>query len=424
MKFANQFFEQPLFPFILWMLLYYLSGIISDNLSPMDVDIYIVWFPAGVATTAFLLSSWYRWPLLLVGFVLLNLCFESGVEGHLATSLLHSFSSMPTSIMIAWLVRRYARQGDDLQTIMLWLMVTFFVSLADAAFFSIGINRIQGNHAKELFWDGFITDFTGIIFTTIVLMGLVNRRLLNEFGEQRRVFAGGVVLILLCISALAIFSGTAQRLYVGGDIVHMSLTCLPIALCVALSLLWGNRGGSLALLVLSSISIYFTKNEQGPFFIQGLYRYEPILLIQGYLSMSALLIVFLRILNRGIYHFDDTSGQHATYLLNINSGEIEWGNISQDLTGMDMHALTDKLRVLQRVHQDDRKKLMCHWLPECSNAGLPVLTFRIRDEEGNWLVIEDRRRFLMKQPPPAMVVGNWFVTNSKLRCYDNKDTNE
>ncbi len=45
----------------------------------------------------------------------------------------------------------------------------------------------------------------------------------------------------------------------------LSLLCIPILLAVTLSMLWGNRGGSIALLILATITIYYTRNQQGPF---------------------------------------------------------------------------------------------------------------------------------------------------------------
>ncbi|WP_432319647.1 hypothetical protein [Yersinia enterocolitica] len=45
---------------------------------------------------------------------------------------------MPSTMLIAWIVRYYSRQGDDLHVVLMWIFSTIIVSLLDALFFSLG----------------------------------------------------------------------------------------------------------------------------------------------------------------------------------------------------------------------------------------------------------------------------------------------
>lgn len=65
--------KMPFVAIIGWLLLYYVTGEISEILTPPNAEISVVWFPAGVATTAFLCMHKRQWPILLFGFIVLNL---------------------------------------------------------------------------------------------------------------------------------------------------------------------------------------------------------------------------------------------------------------------------------------------------------------------------------------------------------------
>lgn len=129
-------------------------------------------------------------------------------------------------------------------------------------------------------------------------MGLINthfKRVVPSF--KINIVWGSIVFILLIISTILIFNDTAIQIYHSyfhhhRNTAKLSLLCIPILLAVTLSMLWGNRGGSIALLILATITIYYTRNQHGPFYLHGLFRHESLWLIQGYLTVISLLMVF------------------------------------------------------------------------------------------------------------------------------------
>lgn len=402
-----------------WLLLYYVTGEISEILTPENSDISVVWFPAGVATTAFLCMHKRQWLPLLVGFIVLNLILNGFDSEQITLSLIYAALAVLSCIAIAWIVRRYAQRGDDLQLILLWLSATIIVSFADAVLFSISLYWLDNTSLNDIFWDGFIADITGNIFATTVIMGLINthfKRVVPSF--KINIVWGSIVFILLIISTILIFNDTAIQVYHSyfhhhRNTAKLSLLCIPILLAVTLSMLWGNRGGSIALLILATITIYYTRNQHGPFYLHGLFRHESLWLIQGYLTVISLLMVFLRVVARSTHRIDDTQGaykpQHLVYQLNLDNGGIEWGSTDCSYPKADLIPLSDLRQIMESIHPDDREKLARHWEQEQAQTTLPIITFCLKDKEGRWWNIEDRGSVIFSHNKPVMIVGNWFI---------------
>ncbi|MGG4674250.1 MASE1 domain-containing protein [Providencia sp. Me1] len=402
-----------------WLLLYYVTGEISEILTPENSDISVVWFPAGVATTAFLCMHKRQWLPLLIGFIVLNLILNGFDSEQITLSLIYAALAVLSCIAIAWIVRRNAQRGDDLQLILLWLSATIIVSFADAVLFSISLYWLDNTSLNDIFWDGFIADITGNIFATTVIMGLINthfKRVVPSF--KINIVWGSIVFILLIISTILIFNDTAIQIYHSyfhhhRNTAKLSLLCIPILLAVTLSMLWGNRGGSIALLILATITIYYTRNQHGPFYLHGLFRHESLWLIQGYLTVISLLMVFLRVVARSTHRIDDTQGaykpQHLVYQLNLDNGAIEWGNTDCSYPKADLTTLSDLRQIMESIHPDDREKLARHWEQEQAQTTLPIITFCLKDKEGRWWNIEDRGSVIFSHNKPVMIVGNWFI---------------
>ncbi|AHM72827.1 MASE1 domain-containing protein [Yersinia hibernica] len=411
-------FTQKIITIAIWTLIYYLSGVISLKFDEPASNISIVWFPAGVATAAFLCSRWRQWPVLLGCFVIINLVLDSSLKENYILSLAYAFLSMPSTMLIAWVVRRFSRRGDDLHTVLMWIFSTIIVSLLDALLASIGFVLFGKGTFEEIFWVGFVADVTGIFFATTVIMGFFNIQFRTHISPVKNKLSGSIIWLLLCLFTLLIFNNSLKEfsgaiLHIHNDMLIFTFACLPIILAVMLSISWGNQGGSIALLTLATIVIYYTGQGYGPFFIKGLHHGEPLLLVQCYLTATALLMVFLRVLTRSTHHFDETSGvQHAVYQLNLSTGEIEWGHLSDELASIDPTIMSKMNKLIEQIHPDDKNKVLEHWSSSGKQQHLPQLDFRLSIQEGHWVTITDSESILFSHHEPRMIIGNWHITRS------------
>ena len=195
-----------------------------------------------------------------------------------------------------------------------------------------------------------------------------------------------------------------------GAAVYFILACLPIALALAVCVTWRSPGGSIALLVLGSIVVNYTDQKTGPFYVPGLLEGEPLLLAQSYLSITALLVVVIRLMTQSAKPYDPQTGRlggdGVMYQLHPETGDILWDDNLDSLLDIGTRPLGTIEQVLARVHPEDREKLKQHWSPD-TRTHASSLAFRIDKGNGDWLTLYDQSPGAMRDARGQVFVGNW-----------------
>lgn len=405
---------------LLWGLTFYLAGLASLKFDAPDSTIALMWFPAGVAVAAFLSARWRDYPTLLVLFTLTTILLDE--QWHSPESFVlsvgYAFLSMPASIVIAWIVRRFARLNDDLHVILLWIVATLIISALDALVVGGGYALLHGQPLLNTVWFGFIADVTGIVFATTIVMGFINKRGPRVATHRMARISGLALWLVLCAITASIFDLTSSGLTTDIAALYFGLACLPVVFVMILAMLWGNRGGSIALLTLGSIVIYHTDRHRGPFFIDTFGSAESLLLALSYLSAAALLVVFIRVIRRSNSSFDpDTgrlAGQGVFYRIEPASGALHWeGELSTLLGPVEPELWTHAEQVLQRVHPLERNQLYAHWFASTLEKRGPLL-FRIQVPDGEWVTLVDSGGVHITQNEEDAIVGNWQASHYHL----------
>lgn len=212
-----------------------------------------------------------------------------------------------------------------------------------------------------------------------------------------------------------------SRIILGSHACHCTLLWFGLSthrdsydnLCIL-----GNLGGSVALLTLGAIVIYFTDQHQGPFFLKSLTYTESLFLALSYLSATTLLVVFIRVLRRSTRNHDPETGRivgnGVFYRLNTSSGSFIWENDLSILLGSMKHGALDNVeKVLQRVHLRDKEKLRSHWIA-CSQDKRGSIIFRIQTFNDRWITLVDTGSVHTVLDGEDIIVGNWQVSRYHL----------
>lgn len=407
---------------LMWALAYYVTGIISLQLDDPVAQVAVVWFPAGVAVSAFLISQRSHWPLLFAVLLTARFFLDFQWRHNWVSTLVHSCLELSAAICIAWLVRRFGRRNDYLHVIVLWIVATVIVSGVEAALTDTWLSFMRDVPLKSLLWVTWIANITGVIFATIAIMSLLHDDLnVCRSGWLARL-TGLTAFVLMCLSTWLIFDINSPWLKSGitdsaGSAMNFALACIPIIFCVVVSVTWTGRAAALALLTLATLVIHHTDNGRGPFFLKGLNPGETLLLAQCFLCATALLIVFLRVLAKSARRYDlDTcqaAGAGVMYRLHPESGEIYWDDNLREVLGIDAPALSTVNDVLERVHPKDREKLRRHWSTQQRRQGCASLTFRLTAQGSDTRAIYDITSGLMADSTGEVVLGNWQITHYK-----------
>lgn len=403
----------------LWCLAYYATGVASLAFDDPSSKMAVIWFPAGISVSAFLISRRAHWPMLFVAFMIARILLDPHEWSRFPTTLLLSALALSGSVAIAWLVRRFARSGDELHAILVWLLSTVFIC-AIQALLRTGWMMLVGNTEQYSLLSHWMSAVNGVFFATIVVMNVLHSNLRQFPTSTWEKFAGGVGLILLAINTWYIFGAPPGWLaqIIGTDpgaAIYFILACLPIALTLAVCVAWRSPGGSIALLVLGSIVVSYTDQKIGPFYLPDLLEGEPLLLAQSYLSITALLVVCVRVMTQSARSYDLNSGRlpgdGVMYQLHPHTGEILWDENLESLLDVGATPLNTLQQVLERVHPEDREAFTRHWsLKTKPSNRMSSFAFRISNPNGDWLTIHDQSPGVMRDAQGQVIVGNWQIS--------------
>jgi len=392
-----------------WAVLYMACALLSWLLDDPEGGVVFAWFPAGVAVAAFFTVARQHWPALFAALLAAGLASDIWLDHPLVQSVWVGAVSVASTMTIAWLSQRYARVRDDLHAVLGWILITFVVSALAALLAVGGLNVLGAQDFWQTAYIGWMGEVSGVLFGVAILMGFLGFRRVEARPGLLGYAVAGIAWLLLAACAWYVFD---TRNPVRADAPWlMALACLPYALATLVTLAGGDRMGSLAILTLSIIVIYFSDEGEGPFFLRGFLPGEPLLLAQAYLIAAAMLQVFVRIVTRGLARPGararaDENADERFYRLDLASGEIVWDTAGQDA---DVLAPGTLEAMLERVHPEDRQALDARLRGGVEASTSRPFSFRIAVEQGPWITVEDSNRGAMRGAEGTYIIGSWKI---------------
>ncbi|WP_345828325.1 MASE1 domain-containing protein [Erwinia sp. HDF1-3R] len=393
---------------VLWGLIYLTLAFVSLKLDDPQSRVAMVWFPAGAAVSACLFMPRRFWPALYIMLFTLRTGLDTLMRHSLETSLIISLISLSGDFLVALSVQYFGRQRDDFCRVSAWLISTLIISALAAA---AGAGWLASRHAEPftstaaLWW---AANVSGNIVATTVLTGITWESARRATRDVVKSFTG---IMLVAIAAALIFRLPAGQAASAGLIY--GLACLPILLTIAVPIMAGVQAGALAFLALSAVAIFFSWQQAGPFFIEGLRRGEPLLLAQGYLSGTAVLTIFVRLLLRlpearvGMRHMGDDDGETA-FRLDARTGRLVWDPHASPVLARTVAQLADRDSLLRSLETGVSEMLVSRW--EQATAGIPVkeaIVFRLLLPDGESVTVRERGLFFLPDTSGGYLVGYW-----------------
>lgn len=238
---------------LLWCSLYFSLGCISLYLDDPVSQVSFVWFPAGIAVSAFLMTPRRFWLYLFLGLFVVRMFLDVTMRHSLETSLVHSVISLSTDLSVAWCVRHFTRPNDRLYSLVIWLSATL-ISSAFAAVLGGGWAALRhGVDFVQTLWIWWSANVVGTVLLTTIVMGLFWRQ---ESFVLHKWLTGGLLWLLLCISAVYVFHQPVGGLR--GEALLFSLACIPVMIMIVIPVLCGNQLGAVSFLSFCIIVIYYS----------------------------------------------------------------------------------------------------------------------------------------------------------------------
>jgi signal transduction histidine kinase/integral membrane sensor domain MASE1 len=255
---------------------YYLAGRLGLELGYLDGAVTAVWPPAGLGLAVLFLYGIRLWPGIVAGDLLL-----ADFSTPLGTVLGQTVGNTLALVLAATLLRRLtSRRGDLTRTVdvLAFVVCAVVAATVSAAFGPTSLRLGDVIAADELgrvlrTWT--LSDAAGVLVVAPALLTWATMGLRDI--RRRDVVEGAIVLLVL----VAVAELAPQR-----DVPYI---VFPVLLWAALRL--GPRGAATAIVVVCSITVWNTAQEEGPFVRDSIT--DSLLATQLFIATAALTSLLL-----------------------------------------------------------------------------------------------------------------------------------
>jgi signal transduction histidine kinase len=264
---------------------YVAAGKLGLSLAFVNASASAVWPPTGIALAACLLGGARVWPAIFAGAFVVNITTSPAV----VPALVIACGNTLEGIAGAWLVQRTARGLLAFDTAPRLLRYAGAVMVAAAGAATIGVGALVAGGlapaaaAPSIWLTWWLGDFSGGVLVAPAIICWLRAR--DRPLQWRQWFEAVVVLLALVLSCYIVFGPTTP----GTRHYPVMFFVLPALLWVALR--FGRREVTAALLLMSLLSTIGTLHHYGPFGLGT--PAETLLLLQGYLSVTAVVMLSL-----------------------------------------------------------------------------------------------------------------------------------
>ena len=250
---------------------YYLAGRIGLELAYLDGAVAALWPPAGLGLAVLFLYGVRLWPGIVIGDLLLG-----DYSTPLGTVLTQTFGNTVALVVAALLLRRLTAGRGGLERVadvVAFVGCALVAALISAAFGPLALRLgdvISADELATVFRTWTLGDCAGVLVVAPVILTWATASL---GGIHRREVAEGAVALALLVALAELLP---QR-----DVPYI---VFPVLLWSALR--FGPRGASAAVLVVCSITVWNTAQNDGPFVRESIT--DSLVATQLFIAISAL----------------------------------------------------------------------------------------------------------------------------------------
>jgi integral membrane sensor domain MASE1 len=366
-----------------------------------------IWLAGGIAVGVLWVVPPRRWMPVVVGLLAAmgGLIIEE--RSPAVPALAWTLAEIAGAVAAGLLLRRFAGEArlDSLNKAWRFLVAgalaySLVGSLLAPPVFAMVYQKAFGSEWRA--W--MLAHFIGVTLVGPIVVTWAGFRAKRSGGLQRAPFWTGLACLAgMLLTALAVFDAQFGRAILGaatGWLSQLPLPYVPLAFAVLVSLAWGQRGGSLALLVLALIAILNTAQGQGPFMAGS--KGERLLDAEIFVGVAALLGLFVSALRareeRALqeaaewkvrYEAAAQASHVKLYELDPSTQRVVWGGDATSWLGVGAREASLE-EYLERVHPEDRPRVELAFAARLAGEReLPPHRYRLKTEDGGWVEVED-----------------------------------
>ncbi len=250
---------------------YYLAGRLGLELAYLDGAVAALWPPAGLGLAVLFLYGVRLWPGIALGDLLL-----ADFSQPFGTIVGQTVGNTVSLVVAALLLRRLAGSRVTLERtvdVLALALCTVVASLVSAAFGPTALwlgDVVSGDEFGQVFRTWTLSDASGVLVVAPLVLTWAAS---GMAGIRRR----DVVEGLACLAALVVLAEVAPQR-------EVPYIVFPVLLWAALRL--GPRGAAAAIVVICSITVWNTAQQEGPFVRESIT--DSLLATQFFIATAAL----------------------------------------------------------------------------------------------------------------------------------------
>lgn len=354
--------------FASWLVLGMLSYAPGDLLA----TVALVWLPTGAAlAVAGVVNAW-RLPWVLAASGLAACVFSLGSGMPVATALMEGVGEVVSVMSGAALVRASRAWADARLRWLGQVAACAITSLLNASSFIVAWQLGDLSLPWSVSWVyAAVGEWVGALLIVPVVVSFSAFRAKRSGGMTMLHFGGGAVAYVgFLIAASLVFQGDVGERF--GQTLGPSLTYLPLSLLVLTALVWGERGGALAIALGAALMIGWTVVGRGPFALNEGFPGEALLEVQAYVAAIALLSgLMLSLQAHTSQALEDArrwrtrylqvleTGGFATLSIDAGSGACAWSENAAQFLGKVPDETVNAL--IERAEPADQPIMYAQW---------------------------------------------------------------
>jgi PAS domain S-box-containing protein len=267
--------------------IYFASAKLGLTWASAHPNVSPVWPPTGLAIAALLLLGYRTWPAILVGAFLANYFTQIPLGAAAGIAIGNTLEAVVAVLILR--ARDFHNSLDRAKDVGALLAVALLATMVSA---TIGNLSLCLTHAERwpqfgnLWLTWWLGDLVGamVVGPLILAWGTGPR----DWVPRKRSVEGLLLLTVLGLAAMVTFARAAPT-----PIQYYPLTRLIVPFFLWVSLRLGQRGLTLATIVLSGFAIWGTAHGLGPFIGPGKPPNEALLQLQLFVGSNAVMFLFL-----------------------------------------------------------------------------------------------------------------------------------
>src|SRR5437870_3802685 len=260
-------------------ILYFLAAKLGLSLASVHTNVSPVWPPTGLAIAAILLLGYRVWPGVLLGAFLANFFTPVPVATAVGIAVGNTLEAVSAGVLLRSLNFRnsFDRARDVFNFTLAAVVCTTLAATIGNLSLCLG-HAARWSDFGSLWVTWWLGDSVGCLVLAPLLLTWATKP--SKWLPSNRQAEAVIVLLLVALSSIATFAGSAP----------VSVTRYPLARLTIPLFLWaafrlGQRGVTLATLILSVFAVWGTANGLGPFISDT--ANESLLLLPVFIGSNA-----------------------------------------------------------------------------------------------------------------------------------------